>query len=84
MDEAGLGKCIPASPARHESGPRSLSDGLQLHVKHRQPEFHLVLAYSTSQFSTVIPFKPIMPADRLLGTLLRSLQVYTDQQDTPR
>jgi len=26
----------------------------------------------------------IMPADRLLGTLLRSLQVYTDQQDTPR
>ncbi|KAK3676174.1 hypothetical protein LTR78_003924 [Recurvomyces mirabilis] len=25
-----------------------------------------------------------MPADRLLGTLLRSLQTYTDQQDTPR
>ncbi|KAI9698107.1 MAG: hypothetical protein M1820_007615 [Bogoriella megaspora] len=25
-----------------------------------------------------------MPADRLLGTLLRSLQSYTDQQDTPR
>ncbi|KAF2164581.1 hypothetical protein M409DRAFT_24977 [Zasmidium cellare ATCC 36951] len=25
-----------------------------------------------------------MPADRLLGTLLRALQTYTDQQDTPR
>ncbi|KAF2456522.1 hypothetical protein BDY21DRAFT_322876 [Lineolata rhizophorae] len=25
-----------------------------------------------------------MPADRLLGTLLRSLQTYSDQQDTPR
>ncbi|TKA65167.1 hypothetical protein B0A55_09667 [Friedmanniomyces simplex] len=25
-----------------------------------------------------------MPADRLLGTLLRSLQSYTEQQDTPR
>lgn len=25
-----------------------------------------------------------MPADRLLGTLIRSLQTYTDQQDTPR
>ncbi|KAF2144126.1 uncharacterized protein K452DRAFT_246312, partial [Aplosporella prunicola CBS 121167] len=25
-----------------------------------------------------------MPADRLLGTLLRSLQTYADQQDTPR
>ncbi|KAK3214213.1 hypothetical protein GRF29_28g2356509 [Pseudopithomyces chartarum] len=25
-----------------------------------------------------------MPADRLLSTLLRSLQTYTDQQDTPR
>jgi hypothetical protein len=25
-----------------------------------------------------------MPADRLLGTLLRSLQTYTEQQDTPR
>lgn len=25
-----------------------------------------------------------MPGDRLLGTLLRSLQTYTDQQDTPR
>ncbi|WPG98917.1 Hypothetical protein R9X50_00171700 [Acrodontium crateriforme] len=25
-----------------------------------------------------------MPADRLLGTLLRSLRTYTDQQDTPR
>ena len=25
-----------------------------------------------------------MPADRLLQTLLRSLQTYTDQQDTPR
>ncbi|KAF2277800.1 uncharacterized protein EI97DRAFT_374293 [Westerdykella ornata] len=25
-----------------------------------------------------------MPADRLLATLLRSLQTYTDQQDTPR
>lgn len=27
---------------------------------------------------------PIMPADRLLETLLRSLQTWTDQQDTPR
>ncbi|KAF2201729.1 hypothetical protein GQ43DRAFT_415219 [Delitschia confertaspora ATCC 74209] len=26
----------------------------------------------------------MMPADRLLSTLLRSLQTYTDQQDTPR
>ena len=25
-----------------------------------------------------------MPGDRLLGTLLRSLQTYTDEQDTPR
>jgi hypothetical protein len=25
-----------------------------------------------------------MPVDRLLATLLRSLQTYTDQQDTPR
>lgn len=25
-----------------------------------------------------------MPVDRLLSTLLRSLQTYTDQQDTPR
>lgn len=25
-----------------------------------------------------------MPVDRLLTTLLRSLQTYTDQQDTPR
>lgn len=25
-----------------------------------------------------------MPADRLLSTLLRALQVYTDQEDTPR
>lgn len=25
-----------------------------------------------------------MPADRLLGTLLRSLQTFTEQQDTPR
>ncbi|KAF2270090.1 hypothetical protein CC78DRAFT_485911 [Lojkania enalia] len=27
---------------------------------------------------------PMMPTDRLLSTLLRSLQTYTDQQDTPR
>lgn len=27
---------------------------------------------------------PKMPTDRLLSTLLRSLQTYTDQQDTPR
>lgn len=26
----------------------------------------------------------IMPADRLLATLLRSLQTYSNQQDTPR
>jgi hypothetical protein len=39
---------------------------------------------NTLLLSTVVPFSPVMPADRLLGTLLRSLQVYTDQQDTPR
>ena len=26
----------------------------------------------------------MMPADRLLGTLLKALQTYTAQQDTPR
>jgi hypothetical protein len=30
------------------------------------------------------PSSLTMPVDRLLATLLRSLQTYTDQQDTPR
>jgi hypothetical protein len=30
------------------------------------------------------PSSHTMPVDRLLATLLRSLQTYTDQQDTPR
>jgi hypothetical protein len=42
--------------------------------------------YSTKHFATTAigQYTFIMPADRLLGTLLRSLQIYTDQQDTPR
>lgn len=32
----------------------------------------------------LVQYLRAMPADRLLGTLLRALQTYTDQQDTPR
>jgi len=38
----------------------------------------------TKIFHPSIKLSVVMPADRLLGTLLRSLQTYTDQQDTPR
>ena len=78
IGEAGLGKCIQHARAEVPFWR------FQLHVNHRQPGFHLVLAYSTSRFFIIESSSPIMPADRLLGTLLRSLQVYTDQQDTPR
>jgi hypothetical protein len=55
-------------------------------TSHRRPRSHqhLCTRRNISLTAAIGQYTFIMPADRLLGTLLRSLQVYTDQQDTPR
>ena len=74
------GKCIPARHVNPGRGP------FLAVATSRQPSATRIPSRAgiTLRFFIVISFTPVMPADRLLGTLLRSLQVYTDQQDTPR
>lgn len=66
-------------------------DAMRLRGGHRQGPLRSLVAYLGSRRACLLQQHHLltrgrgkMPADRLLSTLLRALQVYTDQEDTPR